>query len=185
MSDKGLEQFVLEQAESVKFADPAVRDGDRQGAEGGRGQSRARFAGVAAHLQGRGETHAARRLSRRGAGLEGVLSAGARPGARRQEGALQGWATLENLSGQDWSGVDLTLVSGRPVAYKQALYRAYMIDRPEAPVDVGEKLTPGVDRGGDRGGRPRTQPSTQGAVRSAALADLPTHRRPRFPWRRP
>jgi hypothetical protein len=61
---------------------------------------------------------------------------------------MQGWATLENLTGQDWKDVDLTLVSGRPVSYKQALYQAYMIDRPSAPLDVGASLTPGVDRGG-------------------------------------
>ena len=55
---------------------------------------------------------------------------------------LQGWATLENFSGQDWSGVDLTLVSGRPVAYRQALYRAYMIDRPRRRSTSARGSTP-------------------------------------------
>ena len=62
--------------------------------------------------------------------------------------ALQGWATVENLSGQDWKDVELTLVSGRPVAFHQALYDAYYVKRPEVPVEVAGRLMPGVDRGG-------------------------------------
>ena len=62
--------------------------------------------------------------------------------------ALQGWATIENLSGQDWKSVELTLVSGRPVAFHQALYEAYYVTRPEVPVEVADRLNPNVDRGG-------------------------------------
>jgi hypothetical protein len=62
--------------------------------------------------------------------------------------SLQGWATVENMSGQDWKDVDLTLVSGRPVAFHQALYEAYYVARPEVPVEVAGRLMPGVDRGG-------------------------------------
>src|SRR4029079_11263976 len=61
---------------------------------------------------------------------------------------LQGWATIENLSGQDWKEVELTLVSGRPVAFQQALYQAYYVTRPEIPVEVAGRLMPNVDRGG-------------------------------------
>jgi hypothetical protein len=62
--------------------------------------------------------------------------------------ALQGWGTVENLSGQDWKDIELTLVSGRPVAFHQALYEAYYVKRPEIPVEVAGRLMPGVDRGG-------------------------------------
>jgi hypothetical protein len=61
---------------------------------------------------------------------------------------LQGWATIENMSGQDWKEVELTLVSGRPVAFHQALYEAYYVTRPEVPVEVAGRLMPNVDRGG-------------------------------------
>uniref|UniRef100_UPI0013D8B7A8 DUF4139 domain-containing protein n=1 Tax=Acinetobacter baumannii TaxID=470 RepID=UPI0013D8B7A8 len=61
---------------------------------------------------------------------------------------LQGWATVENLSGQDWKDVELTLVSGRPVAFRQALYEAYYVKRPEVPIEVAGRLMPSVDRGG-------------------------------------
>ena len=74
------------------------------------------------------------------------LTLAADPAAPRS--ALQGWATVENLSGQDWKDVDLTLVSGRPVAFRQALYEAYYVKRPEVPIEVAGRLMPGVDRGG-------------------------------------
>ena len=61
---------------------------------------------------------------------------------------LQGWATIENLSGQNWKEIELTLVSGRPVAFHQALYEAYYVTRPEIPVEVAGRLMPNVDRGG-------------------------------------
>ena len=62
------------------------------------------------------------------------LTLAADPAAARS--ALQGWATVENLSGQDWKDVELTLVSGRPVAFRQALYEAYCVKRPEVPIEV-------------------------------------------------
>ena len=52
------------------------------------------------------------------------------------------------MSGQDWKDVELTLVSGRPVAFRQALYNAYYVTRPEVPVEVAGRLMPGIDRGG-------------------------------------
>ena len=61
------------------------------------------------------------------------------------KGALQGWAVLENFSGHDWQGVDLTLSSGNPVTYRQALYRAFFPDRPEIPVVAFDQLAPPAD----------------------------------------
>ena len=44
------------------------------------------------------------------------------------------------MSGQDWKNIELTLVSGRPVAFHQALYEAYYVTRPEVPVEVAGRL---------------------------------------------
>ncbi|MEI6985647.1 MAG: DUF4139 domain-containing protein [Rhodospirillaceae bacterium] len=63
-------------------------------------------------------------------------------------GGLQGWAVLENTSGEDWNGVDLTVVSGQPVTFRQALYEAYYVNRPEVPVEVLGRVLPKVDQGG-------------------------------------
>jgi hypothetical protein len=171
MTDKGLAQFVLEQAESVQFADPAVRDAIAKALKAV-ASSHERDSRVL-RLISRGSDKRKLRVAYLAAApvwktsYRLVLD----PAADAKTAALQGWATLENLSGQDWKGVDLTLVSGRPVAYKQALYRAYMIDRPEAPLDVGQSLTPDVDRGAldMQGGRRALK---MGAARGG-LADMP------------
>ena len=58
---------------------------------------------------------------------------------------LQGWAVVENLTGGDWKDVDLVLVSGNPVALRQALYTAFFSDRTEVPVTAGMRLMPRTD----------------------------------------
>src|SRR5439155_1683039 len=40
-------------------------------------------------------------------------------------GRLQGWAVLENFTGQPWRDVELTLLSGNLVTFRQALYESY------------------------------------------------------------
>jgi hypothetical protein len=58
---------------------------------------------------------------------------------------LQGWAVVENLTGGDWKDVDLTLVSGNPVALRQPLYTALFANRPEVPVWTGTRVVPRRD----------------------------------------
>ena len=60
---------------------------------------------------------------------------------------LQAFAVVENLSGRDWRGVEVVLTSGQPVLYHQPLYEAVFTSRPEAPVEVPNRLTPAVDSG--------------------------------------
>ena len=144
----GLQQFILEDAENLQFADAALHD---------------KVAQALVAIQGnRAKDARTIDLSTRGTGKRTVrvayiveapvwkasfrLTLGADPTAARS--ALQGWATIENMSGQDWKDVELTLVSGRPVAFRQALYNAYYVTRPEVPVEVAGRLMPGIDRGG-------------------------------------
>ena len=63
---------------------------------------------------------------------------------------LQGWATVENLSGADWDGVRLTLVSGEAASLHQPLYEPIRVPRQELPVRVAE----GVRVEADTGSRP-------------------------------
>jgi Domain of unknown function (DUF4139) len=148
LTDRGLQQFILEDAENLQFTDQALRDKIGQALLAIQG-NRAKEARTL-ELATRGE---GKRMVRVAYIVEvPVWKASYRltlPGdttARRA--ALQGWATVENLSGQDWKDVDLTLVSGRPVAFHQALYDAYYVKRPEVPVEVAGRLMPGIDRGG-------------------------------------
>ncbi len=52
------------------------------------------------------------------------------PAEGRTDGTLQGWALVENPTESDWTGVDLTLVSGRPVSFQTDLYTPRYVERP-------------------------------------------------------
>jgi hypothetical protein len=86
---------------------------------------------------------------------------------------LQGWAVVENLTGGDWKNVDLTLVSGNPVALRQPLYSAFFSDRPEIPVTAGVRLTPRVDDAEDRAGEPRRDGERAQKSMSSQAARIP------------
>ena len=43
---------------------------------------------------------------------------------------LQGWAIVENTTENDWSGVNLALVSGRPISFVMDLYQPLYVARP-------------------------------------------------------
>ncbi len=58
-----------------------------------------------------------------------VLGAGNKP-------YLQGWALVENATDEDWNGVQLSLVSGRPVSFIQDLYQPLYIRRPIVQPDI-------------------------------------------------
>lgn len=60
---------------------------------------------------------------------------------------LQGWAVMENTTGQDWNDVRVMLMSGSPVTYQQALYQSYYVPRPDLPVKVMDRILPRVDKG--------------------------------------
>lgn len=64
------------------------------------------------------------------------------PSARKGQAQMQGWAIVENQTDADWNGVDLTLVSGRPVSFVQDLYTPTYVDRPVVEAAQGELLQP-------------------------------------------
>ena len=70
------------------------------------------------------------------------------PGDPRADRArLQGWAILENFSGQPWHDVSLTLLSGNPVTFRQSLFESYYVTRPNVPVEVAGRVLPKLDTG--------------------------------------
>ncbi|HXW22085.1 MAG TPA: DUF4139 domain-containing protein, partial [Rhodomicrobium sp.] len=90
---------------------------------------------------------------------------------------LQGWGILENLTGGDWKEVDLTLVSGNPVALKQQLYSAFFVDRPEVPVSAALRIVPKKDETQEKAremaaAAPRGKAATR-ALRMAPQSPLP------------
>ncbi len=64
-----------------------------------------------------------------------------------EEGRLQGWAAVENVSGQDWTGIDLTLSTGSPVAYSRDLLTPLRIGRLDPPNLIAGRPTVRLDTG--------------------------------------
>jgi hypothetical protein len=54
------------------------------------------------------------------------------------EPTLEGWAIVDNTTGEDWTNVQLALVSGRPISFISKLYEPRYVVRPEAELaDAG------------------------------------------------
>lgn len=146
MTGSGMQTFLLEDADSVEFTDPELRaqiDGALAAVSAHRTRDRRTLQIVSS---GKGK-----RKLRVGYVVAAPLwkasyrltVADDKAGKAR----LQGWAVLENMSGQDWKDVELTIVSGNPVTFRQALYTAYYVDRPEIPVEVLGRVLPAPDTG--------------------------------------
>ena len=197
MTAEGLRQLVLEEADALRFTDPVVQSQIDRAlsavAENAR-RERRRLTVHSRAPQGQEAGQAAgERRVRVGYVAEMPLwkatyrlSLGAGPGQNGQgqngqadkgSGALQGWAVLENLSGEDWRGVDLTVVSGNPVTLRQALYTPYFVERPEVPVEVLGRVLPSADEGAvtlnDARPAMRSEASRAGAPPAAAMAAPP------------
>ncbi|MGE4076775.1 MAG: DUF4139 domain-containing protein [Reyranella sp.] len=157
LTDRGLQQFILEDAENLQFADASLRDkvGQALLAIQTNRAKEARTLDLAMRGEGRRTVRVAYIVEVPVWKASYRLTLAADPTAPRS--GLQGWATVENMSGQDWKNVELTLVSGRPVAFRQALYNAYYVARPEVPIEVAGRLMPGVDRGGVDAARQRAK----------------------------
>jgi len=146
LAEDGLRQFVLEDAEAVLVADKVLRGRIDRALEAMRRNVRGDVRHVTIRSDGTGQ-----RLVRVGyvaaaplwkASYRLVLPAGQDDGAKAR---LQGWAVLENNTGADWNGVELSLQYGNPVTFRQAIYRSYYVDRPEVPVQILGRLLPDID----------------------------------------
>lgn len=142
----GLQQVLLEEAESLRLADPALQaQVDSALAATARQTARDRRR-LTIRTNGNGS-----RTVRVGyvaaAPLWKATYRLTLPAGAAEAGDLQGWAVLENMSGADWDGIDLTVVSGNPVTFRQALYTAYYVNRPEVPVEVLGRVLPRADDG--------------------------------------
>lgn len=58
------------------------------------------------------------------------------------EPLLQGWAIVDNTTGEDWNDVELSLVAGAPQSFIQQLSQPYYVRRPEVPLPQAVELTP-------------------------------------------
>jgi len=148
MTETGLVQFVLEEGRDIQFTNEALNAKVNEA-----------LTALASNRQRELRTL---KITARGEGIRTVtvgfvieaplwktsyrLVTGADGKAR-----MQGWAVIENASGADWKDVELTLVSGNPVTFKQALYDKYYVQRESVPVEVLGRVTPRRDDGSTGG----------------------------------
>ena len=144
MTSTGLVQATLEELSSVRFTDrEAQAQIDR--ALAGLAQNRAKDRRtLSISLLGKGA---------RQVGFSYVVAAPVwktayrlvLPKADGAKARLQGWGIVENLTGSDWKNVELSLISGNPVALRQPLYTAFYSERPEIPVTAAQRIVPRRD----------------------------------------
>ena len=82
---------------------------------------------------------------------------------------LQGWAIVDNTIGEDWQGVELSLVAGAPQSFIQNISQPYYGRRPVVPMPATAMLAPQTHQAtfGEGAG------SVSGTVRDPAGAPLP------------
>ncbi len=61
---------------------------------------------------------------------------------KKETGFIQGWAIVENISDNDWTQVNLALVSGRPISFIQDLYTPLYLPRPVVQPELYSSLRP-------------------------------------------
>lgn len=171
LTEKGLVQAVLEELSALRFADPVTR-GQIDRAMAGLTQNRAK--------DRRTLSIALLGQTTRPVGFSYVVAAPVWKTAYRlvlpKEGGkarLQGWGVLENLTGSDWSDVELSLISGNPVALRQQLYSAFYVNRPEVPVVTASRLVPRKDDAEDASSERRRELQKSAPAPRAAAAPPP------------
>ncbi len=60
---------------------------------------------------------------------------------------LEGWAIVDNVTGEDWTDVRLSVVSGRPISFISRLYEPRYLPRPEAQLPEERAQAPAVHQG--------------------------------------
>jgi hypothetical protein len=60
---------------------------------------------------------------------------------------LEGWAMVDNTTGEDWTKVQLSLVSGRPISFVTQLYAPKYVERPAAELADDTAARPVVHEG--------------------------------------
>ncbi|MGH9957371.1 MAG: carboxypeptidase regulatory-like domain-containing protein [Pyrinomonadaceae bacterium] len=65
---------------------------------------------------------------------------------------FQGWAIVDNISEEDWNGIELALVSGTPISFIQPIQNPVYRYRPVIPFSEDLNLKPQVYEPGEGGG---------------------------------
>ena len=85
---------------------------------------------------------------------------------------LEGWAIVDNTTGEDWTKVQLSLVSGRPISFVSQLYAPKYVERPAAELADDNAARPVVHEG--------SFAAVTGNIADAKAAPAPPAPRPMF-----
>jgi len=146
LSGAAIEQFILEEAQGLEFRDARL---------GEQVETALKALRAAQDRSGRDITiklaEGAKRTVRIGyvAGAP-VWKAAYRltlPKVGEDKARLQGWVVLENMTGNPWKDVAITLSSASPVTFRQALYDPYYVSRPVSAPPVSRTAMAPTDQG--------------------------------------
>src|SRR6202162_3898710 len=88
----------------------------------------------------------------------------------KTEPTLEGWAIIDNTTGEDWTNVLLSVVSGRPVSFISKLYEPKYVPRQTVELPEDRAAAPVVYQGGLGGG---VSSGTDQILRAAASPQPP------------
>ncbi|MFN7935255.1 MAG: hypothetical protein U0R19_18135 [Bryobacteraceae bacterium] len=91
------------------------------------------------------------------------------------DATLEGWAIVDNTTGEDWTNVNLSLVSGRPISFISQLYEPKYRERPVAELPEDRAVSPPVYAGAVGKDRPvivAAPPPPPASPRRALMADM-------------
>ena len=86
------------------------------------------------------------------------------------EPMLEGWAIVDNTSGDDWNNVRLAVVSGKPVSFITQLYQPRYVQRPYAELAENQAAAPVVYQGALEEAKDEAMNKAAKAPRPAAAA---------------
>ncbi len=86
---------------------------------------------------------------------------------------LQGWAIVDNPTDDDWTGVNLDLVSGQPISFKMDLNQPVYNQRPTVPVPLPPSIYPQTYESGIASAPSAAEAAPPSASRAAPSARAP------------
>jgi hypothetical protein len=89
------------------------------------------------------------------------------------EPLLEGWAIVDNTSGDDWTNVKLSVVSGKPISFVSQLYEPRYVTRPVAELAENRPVAPQVFQGALGGFAANVQAAPPPPVLAAKAAPRP------------
>ncbi len=141
-----LDQFILEDAQGLEFADARLGEQVASALGALRASQDRSGRDISIQLAQGGE-----RTVRIGYVAEAPVWKSAYrltlPAQGEDQARLQGWVVLENMTGNPWNDVQVTLSSAAPVTFRQALYDPYYVARQTIAPPVSRSAMPRTDQG--------------------------------------